>query len=509
MSLIQDINHPTEPFISVLIYNYDGYYLRELLNSIASQAILTNLEIILIDDATTDGSWEIASDFSNRYPGLLSLQRNRRPLGQKTNKKNAANMAKGRFIALITDDQPFNASYIRSCALSMLQDPYLKCEIVHRTHEGYIPPPSVCKKPLASILCYNYNYGRYLRDCLESVFNQTYENIELCFSDNASTDESWEIACEFQKKYARRMFITRNRRNFGPDANFANCIQNMSGKYFINFCSDDRMEPSYIEACVEAMEAYPNTGLAIVNRSVIDEFGNKTLEAPFYNRSCVIPGPEQAAVYMMAGINPSVSQIMYRRSIIGNKPAKGSLASRYYGTRILDFNIALEHDVVYIKEDLLQHRIHGSSDTSSADSNLLPVIGLYVLNHQFSDAAAVFDLAKVTSRLPESITKLSKLSLRYCLRSLQAGHEPVAMRYFHLATAMSPEIHQDPAWKDLEGYWSASPVERQQILAKYDKLDNFSTRSVSYDPPQGSIDLNMNCFKSEARPQLAHAVAEP
>ena len=43
-------------------------------------------------------------------------------------------------------------------------------------------------RPLVTVLIYNYNYGKYLTECFESVLNQTYNNIEISFSDNSSFD---------------------------------------------------------------------------------------------------------------------------------------------------------------------------------------------------------------------------------------------------------------------------------------------------------------------------------
>ena len=118
----------------------------------------------------------------------------------------------------------------------MISDPHAGFRLVADFAEK---PPCACanvlNRPLVSILCYNYNYGRYLRQCLESVFAQTYENIELCFSDNGSTDDSWDIALEFARKYPEKMNLTRNRKNFGSDANFANCLRTMQGEYSVIF----------------------------------------------------------------------------------------------------------------------------------------------------------------------------------------------------------------------------------------------------------------------------------
>ena len=68
---------------------------------------------------------------------------------------------------------------------------------------------NVICRPLVSVIVHNFNYGKYLEECLTSVMAQTYENIEVLFSDNASTDNSWEIAQKFDKKYPNKFSLTK------------------------------------------------------------------------------------------------------------------------------------------------------------------------------------------------------------------------------------------------------------------------------------------------------------
>jgi len=345
------------------------------------------------------------------------------------------------------------------------------------------------QNPLVSILIYNYNYGRYLDDCLESLCTQTYPNVEIIFSDNASTDNSWEIALDFVKKYPGRMTVTQNRKNLGVDANFRNCFLNARGKYFINMCSDDVLMPDFTERCVRILEGNHDVGFVMTHRGVIDAEGLQTDEPPFYNQSCIVPGPEQAAVYMMAAVNPSVSQIMYNIKSVSGKSGTGELVSRWYGARILDFNMCTEYSMAYIAEPLMLHRIHGENDSLSAAANLLEVIGPYVLQHQFSDSAAAFKMNKVIERLPASLEKLAGLSLRYCIRSLTNKDIKLAKRYFYLSLAISSDIEDDETLKKLQQYWVASDDEKVSILESFHQTNDLVTRMVSYDPPEGSTPL--------------------
>jgi glycosyltransferase involved in cell wall biosynthesis len=347
--------------------------------------------------------------------------------------------------------------------------------------------------PLVSIRLCNYNYGRFLRECLESIINQTYPNLEINVSDNASDDGSWDIILEYFHKYPDVMNIASNRVNLGQIGNTRNSVLSEKGKYTIQMCSDDAMAPEFIEKCVKALEMNPECAFAMVHRGIIDENSNLTEEPPFYNKSCVIPGPEQAAVYIMAGVTPSVSQMVYvaqkeKNSIVA---AGQVLTGKWYARRIMDFILSTQYPVVYIKDPLLLHRLHGENESTKAANDLLEIIGPYVFNHQFADIAALRNLSKTQDRLSASIKKLSQLCLRYSSRFLVNGDEATGKRYFYLAQAMSLSIQEDENFKKISACLTADKEEKEAIIEELRNEANLITRSVSYDPPPGSIEIDV------------------
>ena len=64
--------------------------------------------------------------------------------------------------------------------------------------------------PLISVIIPVYNVEKYLRECLESVINQTYKNLEIICVNDCSPDSSPEILEEYAKK-DRRIIIKKNR----------------------------------------------------------------------------------------------------------------------------------------------------------------------------------------------------------------------------------------------------------------------------------------------------------
>ena len=56
------------------------------------------------------------------------------------------------------------------------------------------------RKPLVSVLINNYNYGRFLREAVESALGQTYPNIEVILVDDGSTDDSRNIIGSYEQR---------------------------------------------------------------------------------------------------------------------------------------------------------------------------------------------------------------------------------------------------------------------------------------------------------------------
>lgn len=89
---------------------------------------------------------------------------------------------------------------------------------------------------------------------MDSVLGQTRGDLELCISDNASTDETAEMVRERAARDARvKLFVQP--RDAGIVANFNQAFEMSSGEYFRWIGGDDWLEPTYAEQCIPALEA--------------------------------------------------------------------------------------------------------------------------------------------------------------------------------------------------------------------------------------------------------------
>lgn len=118
-----------------------------------------------------------------------------------------------------------------------------------------------------SIIVPNYNKEEYIEETLNSIFNQTYQNIEVIIIDDGSTDNSLSII----KKYPVKLFHT-NRKRAGGARNVG--INNATGDYILFLDSDDYFTDSQV---IERLAHLINDEDIIFLNYTKDKFGEITI----------------------------------------------------------------------------------------------------------------------------------------------------------------------------------------------------------------------------------------
>lgn len=93
--------------------------------------------------------------------------------------------------------------------------------------------------PDISIIVPVYNVERYIRDCMESLLNQTMHDIEIICVDDCGTDKSMQIVQEYAQR-DKRIKIVKNKKNGGVSVAYNNGLRHATGRY-IMFCDSDDM----------------------------------------------------------------------------------------------------------------------------------------------------------------------------------------------------------------------------------------------------------------------------
>jgi len=112
------------------------------------------------------------------------------------------------------------------------------------------------KKPLISVIIACYNAENYLSECLDSLINQTYTNIEIIVCDDCSTDNSTKILDKYCLKDNRIIKIV-NSQNYYQAYSRNRCISISKGDYIIIQDADDMSSKNRIEILVEKIRTTP------------------------------------------------------------------------------------------------------------------------------------------------------------------------------------------------------------------------------------------------------------
>lgn len=105
-----------------------------------------------------------------------------------------------------------------------------------------------------------YNVEQYVAECIDSVINQTYQNIEIILVDDGSQDKSGKICDDYKEKDARIQVIHKENGGLSDARNIG--IEKARGKYICFVDSDDIIKESYIENLYQLIRKY-NVSMAI------------------------------------------------------------------------------------------------------------------------------------------------------------------------------------------------------------------------------------------------------
>ena len=163
-------------------------------------------------------------------------------------------------------------------------------------------------KPLVSVIMNCYNSDTYLREAIESVISQTYENWEIIFWDNQSTDKSAEIVKSYNDKRIK-YFYAPNHTSLGEGRNKA--MEKVEGEFISFLDCDDLYLPSKIAQTL----TFFNDGVGLVYTNGYTLFEDRGIKSPFYNQKQNSGSLFQSWFSSYQIMIPSV---MFRRKVLTN-----------------------------------------------------------------------------------------------------------------------------------------------------------------------------------------------
>ena len=168
------------------------------------------------------------------------------------------------------------------------------------------------KKAKVSVLVPFYNVEKYVGRCVESLFSQTYSNIEYVFVNDCTPDNSMDIINEYIDKFnvRNKCVIINHEVNKGISASRNDCLDNATGDYILFIDSDDYIDKDMVELLVKA--AIENNA-DISGCGYIEEYKDRRVQMPQrYTNNHV----EMMRAITLLTIKGVMWKLLIRRSIV-------------------------------------------------------------------------------------------------------------------------------------------------------------------------------------------------
>jgi alpha-1,3-rhamnosyltransferase len=127
-------------------------------------------------------------------------------------------------------------------------------------------------EPICSVCCLSYNHSKFIEKNLESIWGQTYRNIEIIALDDGSPDNSGEILEQMKLKSPFPMQVIRQTNSGNVPLNLNTMYLRARGKYIVFIACDDFLHSSAIKKKIEIMEKDSNITLVASQRcDIVDD----------------------------------------------------------------------------------------------------------------------------------------------------------------------------------------------------------------------------------------------
>lgn len=237
--------------------------------------------------------------------------------------------------------------------------------------------------PAVSVIVPNYNHAAFLRQRVESILEQSYQDFEVLLLDDCSTDNS----CEVLELYRSRPKVSRivyNEKNSGSAFRQWNKgIALAQGEWIWIAESDDWADPRFLETMMTNLAEHPECGLGYCRSYCTDEKGNILWEVTVGEGVTVTKGDDLIRQKLaQASTILNVSSCVFRKSLF--QPEKQVLYEkmRLCGDWFFYVLLAEQTDVLKVKDPLNYCRRHGNNIAESAEARGLTFLeGVEILDY--------------------------------------------------------------------------------------------------------------------------------
>lgn len=223
--------------------------------------------------------------------------------------------------------------------------------------------------PKVTVIIPNFNHARFLERRIQSVLNQTYQDFEVIYIDDASTDESNKVFSTFATE--KRVRAIYNETNSGiPFKQWNKGAAEARGEYLWISEADDYADSGLLAELVAVMDRHPQVGVAYCQSWKVDENDiilsswqewTERLHKERWRQDFVNNGKEEIRRYLMfTNTIPNASAVVIRRSVY-EKVGGADETFKLNGDYMLWVKMLLTSDIGFVAKHLNYFRTHSNT----------------------------------------------------------------------------------------------------------------------------------------------------
>lgn len=290
---------------------------------------------------------------------------------------------------------------------------------------------------MVSIGIPTFNQPEYLRQAVQSVLNQTFQEFEIIIVDDCSTDDTPEVVRQFIDP---RIRYHRTHVNLRPPRSWNECVRLARGKYFSLLPHDDLYAPAFLAQMVATLENTPSVGFAQCAHVVVNDRLD-AIENRYLAHEAFVSRGEGALVALTRQhlMNPA-SILFRRRSII----AHGPWDVHYWDDEVLILRIAFHDGFAYLPTILASVRIHSGNLSAVLVKEEFDLV-LNVINQQTAIFSGVLPMTQGLMELRSMWNRqLSYSCVFHAVKDMSAGRWRIGKINLERSINLYPCVLIDP-----------------------------------------------------------------
>lgn len=222
-----------------------------------------------------------------------------------------------------------------------------------------------------SVIIPVYNVEKYLRECLDSVVNQTLKDIEIICVNDGSTDNSLEILKEYEKQDSRIKIIDKKNEGAGAARNLG--LKSATGDYVIFFDSDDYMDITALEKLYQNITD-TNADISICKSYEFYDGDEEKQVTEYAIKNNLLDNktvfsPQEVSKYIFQFCVGWPWDKLYRREFVQKNGLTFQNLHHSNDTRFVLLSLACADKISITEDCLVNHRRHKSSLAETRTNN--------------------------------------------------------------------------------------------------------------------------------------------